>query len=77
MVLARDGRVVKQVTGRVRGRILDAGQGASGFGYDPLFFYRRLRRSFGELEPPVKNAISHRGRALAKLARFLPDLLEK
>ena len=77
MALARNGRVVKQVTGRVRGRILDAGQGSSGFGYDPLFFYRRLRRSFGELEPPVKNAISHRGRALAKLARFLPDLLEK
>ena len=77
MVLARDGRVVKQVTGRVRGLILGAGRGALGFGYDPLFFYRRLGRTFGELEPPIKNAISHRGRALAKMARILPDLLEK
>jgi XTP/dITP diphosphohydrolase len=77
MVLARNGRVIKQVTGRVRGRILDAGRGVSGFGYDPLFYYRRLRRTFGELEPPVKNAISHRGRALAEMARVLPVLLKK
>jgi XTP/dITP diphosphohydrolase len=77
MVLARNGRVIKQVTGRVRGRLLDAGRGAMGFGYDPLFYYRRLGRTFGELLPPVKNAISHRGRALTKMSRFLPTILEK
>ena len=77
MALARNGRVVKQVTGRVRGRILDTGRGGSGFGYDPLFFYRRLGRTFGQVEPPVKNAISHRGRALAKMSLFLPAILEK
>jgi XTP/dITP diphosphohydrolase len=77
MVLARNGRVIKQVTGRVRGRILDAGRGSAGFGYDPLFYYPRLSRTFGELVPPVKNAISHRGRALAKMARALPALVGK
>ena len=52
MVLARNGRVIKQVTGRVRGRILDAGRGSAGFGYDPLFYYRRRGRTFGEIAPP-------------------------
>jgi XTP/dITP diphosphohydrolase len=77
MALARNGRVVKQVTGRVRGRILDAGRGSRGFGYDPLFYYRRMGRTFGQLGPPAKNAISHRGRALAKMSRFLAAVLEK
>ena len=77
MALARQGRVVKQVTGRVRGRILEAGRGGFGFGYDPLFYYRPLSRTFGELPPPIKNAISHRGRALAKMSLVLPEFLEK
>ncbi len=77
MALARNGRVVKQVTGHVRGRILDAGRGGFGFGYDPLFYFRRLGRTFGELEPPVKNAISHRGRALTKMSLVLPAILGK
>jgi XTP/dITP diphosphohydrolase len=76
MVLARRGKVIKQVTGRVQGRILAAGRGRFGFGYDPLFFYRRRDRTFGELEPPIKNAISHRGRALAEMAVFLARLLK-
>ncbi len=77
MALARNGRVVKQVTGRVRGRILDAGRGVRGFGYDPLFYSRRMGRTFGELEPAFKNAVSHRGRAMAKMFRFLAAVLEK
>lgn len=77
MVLARRGKVAKRVTGRVRGRILSCGRGALGFGYDPLFFYRRLGRTFGELEPRIKNGISHRGRALAKMSLALAGLLEK
>jgi XTP/dITP diphosphohydrolase len=71
MVLARRGRVIKQVTGRVQGRILTAGRGDLGFGYDPVFYYRPLHRTFGELEPEIKNGISHRGRAVRMMADFL------
>lgn len=74
MVLARRGRVIKQVTGSVRGRILFAGRGACGFGYDPLFFDRRMGRTFAEMEPQIKNGLSHRGRALAAISVFLAGL---
>ncbi len=71
MVLACGGHPVKQVTGRVRGRILSQARGDGGFGYDPLFFYRRLGRTFAELGPEEKNAVSHRGRAIRAMAAFL------
>jgi XTP/dITP diphosphohydrolase len=71
MVLAREGRVFGEFRGVVRGRIADAPRGVSGFGYDPLFYYPRLRRTFAELPPQVKNGVSHRGRAVRKLRRFL------
>jgi XTP/dITP diphosphohydrolase len=71
MVLARGGRPVKQVTGRVPGLILRQARGSGGFGYDPLFFHRRLGRTFAELAPEEKNAVSHRGRAIRAMAAFL------
>jgi XTP/dITP diphosphohydrolase len=71
MVLARKGRVVREFRGEVRGRIGLAPQGASGFGYDPLFYYPPLRQTFAELPPEAKNAVSHRGRAVLKLRAFL------
>jgi XTP/dITP diphosphohydrolase len=71
MVLARRGRVLREIRGQVRGRIAPAPRGANGFGYDPLFYYRPLRRTFAELPPGEKNAVSHRGRALRKLVRLL------
>ncbi len=71
MVLAREGRVIGEFRGEVRGRIGVAPRGESGFGYDPLFYYPPLRRTFAELPPEVKNAVSHRGRAVRKLRAFL------
>lgn len=53
------------------GRILDAARGANGFGYDPLFFDPLLGRGAAELEPELKNQVSHRGRALAQLRELL------
>ena len=71
MVLSERGRVVGEFRGQVRGRIALAPRGGSGFGYDPLFYYPRLRRTFAELPARVKNSVSHRGRAAARLRRFL------
>ena len=52
--------------GRCFGRIAERPSGAEGFGYDPLFVPDGYDKSFAELSPEEKNAISHRGRALAK-----------
>ena len=53
------------------GRVLDAPRGRGGFGYDPVFFVEPHGRSAAELSRAEKNAISHRGRALAKLIERL------
>ena len=50
-----------------RGSILEAPRGAQGFGYDPLFLPARQPLSAAELNPDMKNRISHRGQALAAL----------
>jgi XTP/dITP diphosphohydrolase len=54
-----------------QGRILDAPRGARGFGYDPLFLPDGHELSAAELDPALKNAISHRGQALAALRERL------
>ncbi len=56
------------------GRILRAPRGSGGFGYDPVFLDPENALTAAELEPAVKNAISHRGRALASLRQRLPEL---
>ena len=53
------------------GRILDAPRGRGGFGYDPVFFVEALGRSAAELSCAEKNAVSHRGQALARLLERL------
>ena len=50
-----------------RGRILEAPRGDGGFGYDPVFFVEALNRTAAELSRAEKNAVSHRGQALAQL----------
>jgi len=57
--------------GTWRGRILHAPRGSNGFGYDPLFLPDGHAQSSGELEPALKNAISHRAQALARLCERL------
>lgn len=53
------------------GEILPARRGRGGFGYDPVFFVPELEKSSAELSPADKNARSHRGQALRKLAELL------
>ena len=57
--------------GRWQGRILEAPRGHGGFGYDPIFFDPSRNASAAELEATMKNRISHRGQALARLRELL------
>jgi len=57
--------------GSWEGVILTELRGANGFGYDPVFFVPSEQCTAAELEPAVKNRLSHRGRALARLAQAL------
>ena len=59
------------VEGSWEGRILRAPRGDNGFGYDPVFLDPENAMSAAELDPAIKNAISHRGRALAMLRQRL------
>ena len=60
--------------GSWHGRVLDAPRGGRGFGYDPVFLDPEHDASAAELEPSLKNRVSHRGRALAVLRARLADV---
>lgn len=64
----------KTFEGRVDGTIATEAHGNRGFGYDPIFIAEETGRSFAEMAPEEKNAISHRGRAMRKLAEHLANL---
>jgi XTP/dITP diphosphohydrolase len=71
LAVARGGRTLATFAGTVEGRILRELRGKSGFGYDPIFFYPEAARTFAEMAPEEKGAVSHRARALGALAREL------
>ena len=58
-----------KVTGDVKGYIIEELHGEGGFGYDPLFFYEPLNKTFAQLTSDEKNEISHRGVALKELKK--------
>jgi XTP/dITP diphosphohydrolase len=62
------------VRGRWPGRIAREPHGDGGFGYDPVFIPDGYTRSAAQLSPPEKDAVSHRGRALAQLVPTLREL---
>lgn len=57
--------------GIVEGHIAQCASGSEGFGYDPLFIPEGSAKTYAEMDPAEKNALSHRGRAVRKLAEFL------
>ena len=71
IALARPGEVLAAFDGAAEGEILEAPRGSSGFGYDPLFYFPRLGRTFAELSPREKFAHSHRGQAFRALLAWL------
>jgi XTP/dITP diphosphohydrolase len=67
---------VEVVEGECRGEIASSPRGTQGFGYDPVFSIPELGRTMAEVEPEVKNRISHRARALEKLKQVLPTFIK-
>lgn len=59
------------VEGVAEGRIIEEKRGIGGFGYDPIFYYPPLRKTFAELDSVEKNSISHRGKALRNFCGIL------
>ena len=75
-VAAPDGKA-ETVVGQCRGEIALAPKGSHGFGYDPVFYLPEWGKTVAELEPEVKNRISHRALALEKLKQLLPKFLKE
>jgi XTP/dITP diphosphohydrolase len=75
IALARRGRALAVVTDRVDGEILPETRGTGGFGYDPVFYFSPLKRTFAELSSEEKNLHSHRGKAFRKLFVVLSSML--
>ncbi|HJZ91898.1 MAG TPA: RdgB/HAM1 family non-canonical purine NTP pyrophosphatase [Gemmataceae bacterium] len=72
---APDGEVNAVAEGRCHGVITKEPRGAGGFGYDPLFEIPEYHRTFGELSPRVKQALSHRARAVVQLRSAIRQLV--
>jgi XTP/dITP diphosphohydrolase len=66
-----DGTIALQAEGDCPGEILETPRGSGGFGYDPIFYVPAHQQTFAEMQPQLKHAISHRGRAFQV---FLPNL---
>jgi XTP/dITP diphosphohydrolase len=74
IVAARDGRTLSEFRGQAEGVLLDSPRGSNGFGYDPLFYFPSIQKTFAELTPEEKAKYSHRG---AAFRRFLDWHLTK
>lgn len=75
IALAKEGRALAVVTDRVDGEILRVPRGAGGFGYDPVFYFPALKKTFAELSAAEKDRHSHRGKAFCKLLAVLSAML--
>ncbi|MBO5364944.1 MAG: XTP/dITP diphosphatase [Clostridia bacterium] len=73
IALAVPGEPTRLFRGECPGRITEAPKGEDGFGYDPVFYYEKYAMTLAEMEPHIKNAISHRSAALRKMATGLGE----
>jgi XTP/dITP diphosphohydrolase len=76
LCLAEPNGILLQTEGILEGTIAGATAGANGFGYDPIFLPAGQSKTAAQLRPEEKNAISHRGRAIAALKPKLAELLK-
>jgi XTP/dITP diphosphohydrolase len=75
IAVAERGRAAAIVTDRVDGIILEVPRGSAGFGYDPVFCFPALGRTFAELSAEEKNKCSHRGKAFRRFLAALSAML--
>jgi XTP/dITP diphosphohydrolase len=71
LAAARDGETLATFRGTAEGTILDAPRGANGFGYDPLFYFPQIGKTFAELRAEEKSQYSHRGAAFLQLLQWI------
>jgi XTP/dITP diphosphohydrolase len=71
LAAARDGRTLATFRGTAEGIILNAPRGKNGFGYDPLFYFPDIQKTFAELTAEEKSKYSHRGAAFRQLLVWL------
>ena len=71
LAAARDGKTLATFRGTAEGIILDAPRGANGFGYDPLFYFPQIQKTFAELTAEEKSKCSHRGAAFRHLLEWI------
>jgi XTP/dITP diphosphohydrolase len=69
--LAQNGRALAVVSDSAEGTIATEPRGSDGFGYDPVFFFEHLGRTYAEITREEKNQYSHRGKAFRKIIAFL------
>ena len=75
IAIARKGRALAVVSDRVNGEILESPRGEAGFGYDPVFYFPALKKTFADLSTEEKNQHSHRGKAFHRLLAALCSML--
>ncbi len=71
VALAGKGKLIGTFRGEVEGELIDSPRGANGFGYDPLFFHPPFGSTLAEVSPEQKLTVSHRGKAVEAMLRFL------
>ncbi len=74
-IVGSKGEIVGILSGMCSGFIALYPKGENGFGYDPLFYIPRYKKTFGELDPAIKARISHRARAFKKVKIYLEEYL--
>ena len=72
LAVARDGQTLHTFRGTAEGVILHAPRGHHGFGYDPLFYFPQIAKTFAELSPEEKAQYSHRGKAFRAFLEWYP-----
>jgi XTP/dITP diphosphohydrolase len=76
LAAARDGKTLATFRGTAEGIILDAPRGTHGFGYDPLFYFPQIKKTFAELSAEEKSKYSHRGAAFRQFLEWCKDFAD-
>lgn len=74
LVLFKNGKLVKKIDGKLNGYISCETKGTQGFGYDPIFYLPKYKRTIAQLSLNVKNRLSHRAIAFCKLKKYLKTI---